>query len=1563
MSTKAFFLVLVSFLATNYCIGQADDSTISVPLTPSAGYCTFSAPIVTTGATASLPAAQFVGSADDDVWYKFVPWIGFTADPTIVSVIWVRFEGLAANDGNPGLVAELWHSGTGMVDYYFMENRTEDSIAFRNLIPGANYFLRIYTPGNTKRITGGNVCINQPCRNPRPGAQCQGGFGLGAEENNSCAFTTGYVLVPHFPEIGCLPVDILESNTLFTTGDEGKLPVQAGSADDDIWFDLETSNLNIHSILLSDVVAVEPGTEVQVEWWDATCNTRLPATQHQTVANAMRFDFITPQVQKNTRYKLRIYTVGKGAMKGLRSFKICYENSGLDNDGISGAISIPVSSGSCVFSPTGANLFSNLGALPSVLAVESPGNQEEKDDEVWFRFTTPSLPGQIRLTFDEVSWLYLEGYRGVKAEIWQAASNTFHSVETLLQAGSGSRMLFSGLTPGTEYLIRLYSASTNNRLSAYKLCLVAVPPPANNDCSGATAIAATEAPFTATCTPSLIASTEGATASAQPVTSAFEGSQDDDVWFSFTTTARNTVRIVVKDVITIGMPSGLVAELWTADCLNRIGEPLLKTAATQYSFVFSGLMPATQYRLRLYTPGLLGSSRVVSMGICVLLTPFAAPNDFPEDAIWVHFDHRSKTEALQVGRFATTGGSPSGFPAAPCIPALAPDAHNDVFFKFVPLASTLTLQLNEVVPVTGTAPGLAMEILKKDAFSGQFIALDGACAAGHTLHIDNKLIIGNEYLIRVFNRGAGNESAFTLAGFIPPGPGNDTCINAIEIPYIQDLPLGNPIPASSLHAYKGPPEIAASCLPAGGSANSDLWYKFRVLGAGKTTRIKIIDIERVNNVGDPAAVGSTSMLWVLYKGTCQALTRVACGSESDNFPDIVDGTLTYYLRVFNYDPQVQVKYKIYLEPVNYEWRNRNCENAITITPAAGGVGTPAVEDIAYNGFTEAGDSDANDCFMPYPTQGVWFKFRANNTTQNIYLEGLRATENTEFSYPDAGIRWYEGNTCGSLVERGCIASFSQQGGTITGLTVGNTYYIRVQKTMNSPHVKFKLGIGYGNPSPNNDEFTSPLIGFFAVPMEPFCGKRNIFRQRGATLTATPAPSAQATDAFVQGDTWIKFTATEQKGTLYFYDVFVGMGVELYGAIPTTPLTDYMVVPPHGKVPLPVSLVKGNEYFLRIYHSGSGHLDFRLCLIGNPPATDIVRGPASVCTPSDEGSVLFSNTKLWKHFTKEGKLIASIYDNQPLLGNVSLEYYLHPGPVRGTERGAPYLDRNFGINRTGSAIDEIQIIFYLTREELENLIAANPESGRRVSFLNDLGIWRIPGEACSGNISETDGFLYRAIRYGLLEGSTDVFYVQFRTTNFSGFYLGNFPESPLPVTCKSFKALSQRGKVYLEWLTSSEVNHKGFMLERSINGMDFQPITYITSQQGQVLASGKKYTFTDGTVKSGGRYFYRLKQEDLDGMTTSACGIQQVEVALNNKTTLYPNPVKDRVTIRGYYSSDKMMYEVIDNLGRLVNTGQVMITNGVGEINLANLPDGIYQLKLLGQDGKSEVLRLVKQGGH
>ena len=84
---------------------------------------------------------------------------------------------------------------------------------------------------------------------------------------------------------------------------------------------------------------------------------------------------------------------------------------------------------------------------------------------------------------------------------------------------------------------------------------------------------------------------------------------------------------------------------------------------------------------------------------------------------------------------------------------------------------------------------------------------------------------------------------------------------------------------------------------------------------------------------------------------------------------------------------------------------------------------------------------------------------------------------------------------------------------------------------------------------------------------------------------------------------------------------------------------------------------------------------------------------------------------------------------------------------------------------------------------------------------------------------------------------------------------------LPVQLLYFRGSFMTDSVYLTWATATETNNDYFTLERSADGMDFQPIARI-SGAGH---SKTKLEYGHGDKKpTGSILYYRLRQTDFDG---------------------------------------------------------------------------------------------------
>ncbi len=175
---------------------------------------------------------------------------------------------------------------------------------------------------------------------------------------------------------------------------------------------------------------------------------------------------------------------------------------------------------------------------------------------------------------------------------------------------------------------------------------------------------------------------------------------------------------------------------------------------------------------------------------------------------------------------------------------------------------------------------------------------------------------------------------------------------------------------------------------------------------------------------------------------------------------------------------------------------------------------------------------------------------------------------------------------------------------------------------------------------------------------------------------------------------------------------------------------------------------------------------------------------------------------------------------------------------------------------------------------------------------------------------------------------------------------------LPVQMNSFTATPKdKGKVLLEWSTSSEQNNKGFQIERSPdvpNGnYRWEKIGFVNGSINSTTT--RNYTFNDEPF-GGKRFVYRLKQLDLDlNYKYSDTRLVVFKDLDNSLYPCYPNPVNDIVNIKFRIADDVFVdLDVFDNAGKLLK--KLVSENkdaGIYQVNFntANLPAGIYFYKI------------------
>jgi hypothetical protein len=164
----------------------------------------------------------------------------------------------------------------------------------------------------------------------------------------------------------------------------------------------------------------------------------------------------------------------------------------------------------------------------------------------------------------------------------------------------------------------------------------------------------------------------------------------------------------------------------------------------------------------------------------------------------------------------------------------------------------------------------------------------------------------------------------------------------------------------------------------------------------------------------------------------------------------------------------------------------------------------------------------------------------------------------------------------------------------------------------------------------------------------------------------------------------------------------------------------------------------------------------------------------------------------------------------------------------------------------------------------------------------------------------------------------------------GYYaLGSESDASLPVELTSFEVLDTRANgITLHWITESEINNLGFILDRRTPTIDWIEIASFvtdTELQGQGSVSHQTiYTYSDNTVTDDETYDYRIADVDYDGnkeyhslqlMGISPASIPSTYVLHQN----YPNPFNPVTTLSYDLPEDAMVnITIYDMMGRIVN---------------------------------------------
>lgn len=175
---------------------------------------------------------------------------------------------------------------------------------------------------------------------------------------------------------------------------------------------------------------------------------------------------------------------------------------------------------------------------------------------------------------------------------------------------------------------------------------------------------------------------------------------------------------------------------------------------------------------------------------------------------------------------------------------------------------------------------------------------------------------------------------------------------------------------------------------------------------------------------------------------------------------------------------------------------------------------------------------------------------------------------------------------------------------------------------------------------------------------------------------------------------------------------------------------------------------------------------------------------------------------------------------------------------------------------------------------------------------------------------------------------------------------------LPVQLASFTAVARNCTVQLDWVTITQEKFSHFEVESSADGKNF---SYVQTVQSK--SSHKSSVYQLITNGANVDTYYRLRMVDLDG-TYEYSDVLKVKNACNAPAlSVAPNPVTNNVfTIRGLQALT--VIKLLDMNGK---THQTVRSSGpVQQIDMGNLPAGIYLIYILQKDEIIKTVKLLKK---
>ncbi|MBS1617183.1 MAG: T9SS type A sorting domain-containing protein, partial [Bacteroidetes bacterium] len=365
--------------------------------------------------------------------------------------------------------------------------------------------------------------------------------------------------------------------------------------------------------------------------------------------------------------------------------------------------------------------------------------------------------------------------------------------------------------------------------------------------------------------------------------------------------------------------------------------------------------------------------------------------------------------------------------------------------------------------------------------------------------------------------------------------------------------------------------------------------------------------------------------------------------------------------------------------------------------------------------------------------------------------------------------------------------------------------------------------------------------------------------------------------------------------------------------------------------------------------------------------------AALATSSVNGVTLSeqcTDNNGWTYYadpSAPGSWLFGVYKNgNSFTPSVTLTVNSNPTETRNDAlKKATYtLDRYWNVTISGSisASQPVKVRFFYSPSDTVAMRSAAASRaaayGLSTSNINGLEWFKttagIAFDPANNTYSDVPNKMLPSVSYGSLNS---ISYVEYQgLTSFSGGTAG-MRLSPtgvaLPVQLMYLTATAvDNSYLRLDWATASEINNRGFEIQRSTDGISYETIGWV---DGHGNSNTKiDYSYDDKTVIPNSIYYYRLRQLDFDGKDDYSNIVSGTIIGRNGFVveSLRPNPASSKVTVQVVSSAGQSAtVSLTDALGRELQTREWEIYEGFNGIDLDLTPyaAGTYTIVVRSQN--------------